>query len=112
MSHRFHRFWTCSVFGKNRHADFTDDADFFDLCGRGSRRFFLLEICVLQISQINTDFLFGYLGGILLPIMARMNLCKSVESVGLFNGEFYQLNRLNPVGKFRLLPALRNLSWR
>lgn len=64
------------------------------------------------ISQINTDFLFGYLGGILLPIMARMNLCKSVESVGLFNGEFYQLNRLNPVGKFRLLPALRNLSWR
>ena len=22
--------------------------------------------------------------------MARMNLCKSVESVGLFNGEFYQ----------------------
>ena len=33
------------------------------------------------ISQINTDFLFGYLG-ILLPIMARMNLCKSVESVG------------------------------
>ena len=64
------------------------------------------------ISQINTDFLFGYLGEILLPIMARMNLCKSVESVGLFNGEFYQLNRLNPVGKFRLLPALRNLSWR
>lgn len=64
------------------------------------------------ISQINTDFLFGYLGGILLPIMARMNLCKSVESVGLFNGEFYQLNRLNPVGKFRLLPALLNLSWR
>ena len=64
------------------------------------------------ISQINTDFLFGYLGGmggILLPIMARMNLCKSV---GLFNGEFYQLNRLNPVGKSRLLPALRNLSWR
>lgn len=36
------------------------------------------------ISQINTDFLFGYLG-ILLPIMARMNLCKSVESVGLLN---------------------------
>ena len=64
------------------------------------------------ISQINTDFLFGYLGGILLPIMARMNLCKSVESVGLFNGEFYQLNRLNPVGKFRLLPAPRNQSWR
>lgn len=64
------------------------------------------------ISQINTDFLFGYLGGILLPIMARMNLCKSVESVGLFNGEFYQLNRLNPVGKFRLLPTPRNLSWR
>ena len=64
------------------------------------------------ISQINTDFLFGYLGGILLPIMARMNLCKSVESVGIFNGEFYQLNRLNPVGKFRLLPPLRNLSWR
>jgi hypothetical protein len=64
------------------------------------------------ISQINTDFLFGYLGGILLPIMARMNLCKSVESVGLFNGEFYQLNRLNPVGKFRLFPALRNQSWR
>jgi hypothetical protein len=64
------------------------------------------------ISQINTDFLFGYLGGILLPIMARMNLCKSVESVGLFNGEFYQLNRLNPVGKFRLFPAPRNLSWR
>ena len=63
------------------------------------------------ISQINTDFLFGYLG-ILLPIMARMNLCKSVESVGLFNGEFYQLNRLNPVGKSWLLPALRNLSWR
>ena len=63
------------------------------------------------ISQINTDFLFGYLG-ILLPIMARMNLCKSVESVGLFNGEFYQLNRLNPVGKSWLFPALRNLSWR
>ena len=60
------------------------------------------------ISQINTDFLFGYFG-VLLPIMARMNLCKSVESVGLFNGEFYQLNRLNPVGKSRLLPALRNL---
>ena len=37
------------------------------------------------ISQINTDFLFGYLGEILLPIMARMNLCKSVESVGLLN---------------------------
>ena len=64
------------------------------------------------ISQINTDFLFGYLGGILLPIMARMNLCKSVESVGIFNGEFYQLNRLNPVGESWLFPAPRNLSWR
>ena len=79
-----------------------DLADFF--CWR-------FVFFVPQISQINTDFLFGYLG-ILLPIMARMNLCKSVESVGLFNGEFYQLNRLNPVEKSRLLPALRNLSWR
>ena len=52
------------------------------------------------ISQINTDFLFGYLGGILLPIMARMNLCKSVVSVGL-------LKRLTFSAFFNtLLPAL------
>ena len=40
---------------------------------------------------------------------ARMNLWNLWD---FFNGEFYQLNRLNPVGKFRLFPAPRNLSWR
>ena len=38
----------------------------FDLYGRGFRRFFCLDIW-----------------GIFLPIMTRMNLCRSVESVGL-----------------------------
>ena len=38
----------------------------FDLYGREFRRFFCLDIW-----------------GIFLPIMARMNLCKSVVSVGL-----------------------------
>ncbi len=57
-----------------KHADFADDADFFvgDLC------FF-----VPQIAQIYADFFCLDIWGIFLSIMARKNLCKSVESVGL-----------------------------
>ena len=103
-----HRFWTCSVFGK-MHADFADDADFFvgDLC------FFVPQISQIytdsglvrslekstQISQM-TQFFCLDIWGIFLSIMARMNLCKSVESVGL-------LKRLTFSAFFNtLLPAL------
>ena len=65
-----HRFWTCSVFGK-KNVDIADDA------------VFCLDIW-----------------GISLSIMARMILCKSVESVGL-------LKRLTFSAFFNtLLPAL------
>ena len=65
-----HRYWTCSVFEKNT-----------------------------QISQM-TQFFCLDIWGILLSIMARMNLCKSVESVGL-------LKRLTFSAFFNtLLPAL------
>ena len=83
LSHRFHRF-----------------TQILDLFGRGISQIFLLEICVILCPTDFTDlhrfltyavggfrrFFVRIFGGFFLPIMARMNLCKSVVSVGLFNG--------------------------
>ena len=74
LSHRFHRF--------------TQILDLFGLWKKST-----------QISQMTQSFCLD-IWGILLPFMARMNLCISVESVGL-------LKRLTFSAFFNtLLPAL------